>query len=104
MLGFEELRPRDQGDPGLAEDLHGVGQVSGVWRANSGFGVAHAALRSTSRSRVAMSSGIAAAPSPTFSASSGDQSAAGMITPGLRIDSGSYARLTSRHSAMTSVP
>src|SRR5947207_15348014 len=100
MLGFEELRPRDQGDPGLAEDLHGVGQVSGVWRANSGFGVAHAALRSTSRSRVAMSSGIAAAPSPTFSASRGDQSVAGMITPGLKMVSGWLGRSTWRNSPL----
>ena len=41
-----------------------------------------------------MSSGIAAASSPTFSAASGDQSVAGMITPGFRMVSGSYARFT----------
>src|SRR3954465_5923616 len=58
VRGFDELGAGQQRDAGGAEDFHG-GQ-----RANWSFDVAHAALRSTSRSRVAMSSGISAAPSP----------------------------------------
>src|SRR3989442_8575055 len=48
-----------------------------------------------------MSSGIGAASGPTFKSASGAQSAAGSITPGLRIERGSYARFTSWNSVIT---
>src|SRR5262245_11823762 len=79
---FQEFRPGDEGDAGLAEDFHGV-YVNGC------LGVAHPALRSMSRRRAAMSSGIVAASLPTLSCVSGSQSVAGILTPGLRIVSGS---------------
>src|SRR5258706_134417 len=83
MLWFEELRTGEQRDARRTKHFHRG------YCASSRFGVAHAALRSTSRSRVAMSSGKTAAPAPILRATTGDQSVAGMITPGFKMDSGS---------------
>src|ERR1051325_4120309 len=106
MRRLDELRAGEQRDVGDSEYFHaGVRcEVSGVGRDSSSFGVPHAAVRSTSRSRLAMSSGMAAASGPTLSAARGGQAVAGMITPGLRMDSGSYARFTRPKRSITSAP
>src|SRR5207244_9076885 len=98
-------------DDGIRDDLvTGVQTcalpISGVGdsRASSTLGTAHAAVRSTSRSRAAMSPGIGAASGPTLRSASGAHSAEGIITPGLRMHPGSYDRFTSRNNAITSGP
>src|SRR2546425_8121987 len=73
MLGVDVLWAGDQRDARRAKDLHRR------YCANSRFGVAPAALRSTSRNVLAMSSGMTAMSAPSVNEAHGGHRDVGMI-------------------------